>query len=166
MVVILQTPRLLVREFSSAEENLLINLYSDERITLHVAKRTTEDIKRQFAEALKAYETDPGLGRWGIFNPVNNDFIGVCILKPSDSDPTHIELGYVLSQKYWGQGLATELAKALVNYGFEQKRLKEICACTHPENIASQNVLLKAGLVRYGNIFWHGSDLPFFKITA
>jgi [ribosomal protein S5]-alanine N-acetyltransferase len=165
MQIILETPRLIIREFIPEDEILLVELYRDPEVTKHVTKRTDEETKQKFAEAIRDYETHPGLGRWGVFNPEDNDFIGVCILKPADSDPNHIELGCVFAKKYWGKGLATELAQALVKYGFEQKGLTEICACTNPENSASQNVLLKAGLVRHGNVFWHGSDLPFFRIT-
>jgi [ribosomal protein S5]-alanine N-acetyltransferase len=165
MNIIVQTPRLIVREFCPKEEILLVCLYKDERVTRYVNKRSEDETLKQFAEALVHYKNGSGLGRWGVFNPADDDFIGVCILKPADSDPTRIELGYVLSPKYWGAGIATELSKALVFYGFEDKGLTEICACTHPENIASQNVLMKAGLVRHGNIFWHGADLPFFRIV-
>jgi ribosomal-protein-alanine N-acetyltransferase len=164
MNIIVQTSRLIVREFVPNEEILLVDLYKDERVTIYVNKRTEEETRKQFAEALTQYKNESGLGRWGVFNPVDNDFIGVCILKPADSDPTRIELGYVLMPKYWGLGLATELSRALIFYGFSDKGLTEICACTHPENIASQNVLLKAGLIRAGNVLWHGADLPFFRI--
>jgi ribosomal-protein-alanine N-acetyltransferase len=165
MNIIVQTPRLIVREFCPKEEILLVNLYKDERVTRYVTKRSEDETLKQFTEALAGYKSSPGLGRWGVFNPIDDEFIGVCILKPADSDPTRIELGYVLNPKYWGAGIATELSKALVFYGFEDIGLTEICACTHPENIASQNVLQKAGLVRDGNIFWHGADLPFFRIV-
>jgi len=164
MNIIVQTPRLIVREFLPKEEQLLVDLYKDERVTRYVNKRTEQDTRKQFAEALKLYKDGSGLGRWGIFNPGDNDFIGVCILKPADSDPTRIELGYVLNHKYWGLGLATELARSLVFYGFADKALTEICACKDAENSASQNVLLKAGFLRDGNVFWHGHDLPFFRI--
>ena len=163
--IILQTPRIIIRQFVSENEELLLALYRDPEVTKHVTKRTDDETKQKFAEALEEYKNGTGLGRWGVFNPEDDEFIGVCILKPADSDPTKIELGYVFAQKYWGKGLATELAQALIKYGFEEKGLTEICACISPENIASQNVLLKAGLQRDGNIFWHGSDLPFFRIT-
>jgi [ribosomal protein S5]-alanine N-acetyltransferase len=166
MNVIVQTVRLIVREFVPADEETLVNLYKDERVNKYVTQRSDEQTRKKFAEALAEYKIGPGLGRWGIFNQADNDFIGVCILKPADSDPTRIELGYVLAAKYWGLGLATELCRALIFYGFKDKGLTEICACTHPENIASQNVLLKAGLVRDGNVFWHGDCLPFFRITC
>jgi|SRR6185437_8546674 len=164
MNVIVTTQRLIVREFVPEEEETLVNLYKDERVNKYVTKRSDDQTRQKFAEALAEYKAGSGLSRWGVFNPADNDFIGVCILKPADSDPTRIELGYVLAAKYWGRGLATELCRALIFYGFEDKGLTEICACTHPENIASQKVLLKAGLERDGNVFWHGDNLPFFRI--
>jgi ribosomal-protein-alanine N-acetyltransferase len=165
MNTIVQTARFIIREFNPEEEILLINLYNDEKVNKYITRRTDDETRQRFAQTLKEYENGSGLGRWGIFNRNDNDFIGVCSLKPADSDPTRIELGYVLNEKYWGRGLATELSKALIFYGFEDKGLTEICACTLPENAASQNVLLKAGFIRDGNIFWHNADLIFFRIT-
>ncbi|MDB5111028.1 MAG: family N-acetyltransferase [Mucilaginibacter sp.] len=164
MQIILQTPHLIVREFVPENEQLYINLYKDERVTKYI-QRTEEETRASFSKALLEYNKGSGLGRWGIFNSTDNDFIGVCILKPADSDSKKIELGYVLSYNYWGRGLATELAKALITYGFEQKGITKICACTDPENQASQNVLLKAGFKRQGNVFWYKKKLYFFVIT-
>ena len=166
MNTILQTPRILVREFLPDEEELLVDLYRDERVTRHVAKRTEEESRQKFNEAIENYKNGSGLGRWGVFNPEDGDFIGVCILMPNETDHIQIEIGYVFRTKYWGRGLATELVKSLIEYGFNDKGLKEICACTNPENAASQNVLLKAGLKRDGNVFWHKQELPFFRILA
>jgi ribosomal-protein-alanine N-acetyltransferase len=166
MNIIARTPRILIREFTPDELNLLITIDADERLTQYVKKRTVEESKRVFKDSLKEYKNGSGLGRWGIFNMADNDFIGLCMLKPSDYDAKSIELGYRLHQKYWGSGIATELSTALVAYGLKKVGLKEICAVTHPGNIASQRVLEKAGLVRHGTVDWYGEELPFFKITA
>lgn len=56
------------------------------------------------------------------------------------------ELGYMLPRRLWGQGLATEAARATIRYGFEQQNLKRIYASTGPDNAASQRVLLKSGM--------------------
>ena len=165
MSIILQTPRLIVRKFTPADEHYVLDLYRDELVTRYVTQRTDAETSAIFADSIRSYEHHPGLGRWGVFNPADDDFVGVCILKPADSDPTRIELGYVLAQKYWGIGLATELSQALVKYGFKQMKLTEICACTNDENIASQNILIKSGFHLEGNVIWHGSNLPFFRIT-
>ncbi|QEC75588.1 GNAT family N-acetyltransferase [Mucilaginibacter ginsenosidivorax] len=164
MNIITQTPRLLIREFTTADEALSLIMDEDERLTQYVKKRTPAESKQVFKDTLKDYKNKTGLGRWGIFNVADNDFIGVCMLKPSESDGDKIELGYRLHLKYWGQGIATELSKALINYGFNKVGLTEIYAVTHPHNAASQKVLLKAGLQRFGEAFWYGEDLPFFRV--
>ncbi|WP_295720992.1 GNAT family N-acetyltransferase [Mucilaginibacter sp.] len=164
MNIIIQTPRLLIREFTAADEDLSLLMDEDERLTQYVKKRTPAESKQVFKDTLKDYKNKTGLGRWGIFNVGDNEFIGVCMLKPSESDGDKIELGYRLHLKYWGQGIATELAKALINYGLNKVGLLEICAVTHPNNAASQKVLLKAGFERWGEAFWYGEDLPFFRV--
>jgi ribosomal-protein-alanine N-acetyltransferase len=163
MNIIAQTSRLLIREFTPEDEILLLTIDEDERLTQYVKKRTPQESKQVFKDTLKEYKNQSGLGRWGIFNMADNDFIGVCALKPSEYDSSCIELGYRLHLKYWGSGVATELAKALVYYGLHEIGLKEVCAVTHPDNAASQRVLSKAGFVPHGRAFWYGEDLPFFK---
>ncbi|MEO3405740.1 GNAT family N-acetyltransferase [Mucilaginibacter sp. CAU 1740] len=164
MSIITQTHRLLIREFTPDDEELSMLIDADDRLTQYVKKRTPEESKQVFKDTLKDYKNKTGLGRWGIFNVADNDFIGVCIMKPSDYDRNHIELGYRLHFKYWGQGIATELAEALINYGLNKVGLNEICAVTHPENVASQKVLIKAGFVRDGSVFWYGENVPFFRV--
>ena len=164
MHTILQTPRLIIREFRPDEEETYLEMYRDADINRHLTKRTDEERRERFKELLAGYGSKD-LGRWGVFDPANGNLAGTCKLLPNDTDPEKMEIGYVLAKKYWGKGLATELAKALLEYGFNQIGLKEICACVDFENIASQNVLLKAGFARAGNIFWHGRELPFLVIT-
>jgi len=162
MNIITQTSRLLIREFITEDEELSTVMDADERLTQYVKKRTPQESKQVFKDTLKEYQNGSGLGRWGIFNIADNDFIGVCALKPSDYDKSRIELGYRLHLKYWGQGVATELAEALVNYGLNKVGLKEVCAVTHPQNTASQRVLIKAGFVQEGIVFWMGNGANFF----
>ena len=164
MNIIAQTSRLLIREFILDDEALLLELDADARLTRYVKKRTEQESKKVFKDTLRDYKNFSGLGRWGIFNMTDNDFIGVCILNYSEYDSRSIELGYRLHLKYWGAGIATELAKALVFYGLNEIGLKEICAVTHPENAASQKVLAKAGFQPHGRAFWYGEDLPLFKV--
>lgn len=58
-----------------------------------------------------------------------------------------VEILYGLSPATWGRGLATEAARALVEVAFAALQLPEVCAFTWTENVASQRVIVKAGLV-------------------
>jgi RimJ/RimL family protein N-acetyltransferase len=61
-----------------------------------------------------------------------------------------IQVGYALFTEFWGRGYATEMAVALLRYGYATLSLPQIVAITNLQNTASQRVLLKAGLERRG----------------
>jgi ribosomal-protein-alanine N-acetyltransferase len=162
--IIATTPRLLIREFSLEDQPLFLDLDEDDRLTRYVPKRNRQESLDLFDKTLTEYAQNTGMGRWGIFHKDDNDFIGVCALRPSDYDIRYIELGYRLHLKYWGSGIATELAAAIVNYGLVNAGLKEIFAVTHPQNAASQRVLGKVGFIPAGEVFWYDELVPLFKI--
>ncbi len=79
-----------------------------------------------------------------------NEWIGWCGLdhtNPKDIDPA---LFYLLKNKYWGMGLATEAARALLDYTFTQLELPSIHAGAAPDNLASKRVMEKIGLKAIG----------------
>jgi ribosomal-protein-alanine N-acetyltransferase len=164
MAIIIQTPRIIVREFLPEEKDLFFDLLNDTRINEHLPKRSPEEIREVFIEIISHYLQGIKLTRWGIFDALTGDFIGLGLLKFEADQPGKAELGYVLHLKYHGKGIATELSKALITYGFEKMQLNEIFAVTTHQNIPSQQVLLKAGLVQGPHIERHGLELSFFKI--
>jgi RimJ/RimL family protein N-acetyltransferase len=57
-----------------------------------------------------------------------------------------VEVGWRLAPNYWGRGLATEAARAVLNYGFETLRMGEIVSFTVPANVRSRRVMEKIGM--------------------
>jgi RimJ/RimL family protein N-acetyltransferase len=64
-------------------------------------------------------------------------------------------IGYCLNKRYWGQGIATEAALALVDFGFKKLNLHRIYATVDPENLASASVLQKSGMQYEGRFRDH-----------
>lgn len=62
------------------------------------------------------------------------------------------ELGYSMSEEYWGQGLMTEAARAVIKHGFEDLRLDMISVTTGPDNEKSQSVIRKCGFKYEGTL--------------
>ena len=62
------------------------------------------------------------------------------------------EIGYIVHPDYWGKGIATEAAKLLIDFGFDQLNLHRIYATCDPRNIASSKVLEKIGMVQEGRM--------------
>ncbi|MGZ3750208.1 MAG: GNAT family N-acetyltransferase [Mucilaginibacter sp.] len=164
MHVIAQTPRFVIRNFRPEEQDIYMTLFDDEKVTIHLPDRSRKEHIRIFKEALSDYDEHKTLGRWGIFNNTDGDFIGLCLLRNFNDEDGKVELGYVLSQKYWGKGIASEMATILVGYGFTHADAKEIVAVTTLGNTGSQRVLEKAGLTRMDNFKRDGQELAYFKI--
>lgn len=106
----------------------------------------------------------PEMGAWAVF--LNKEFIGLAVIVHIEAKPENekVEFGYRLARAAWGKGYATEIAKALVQYAFEDLKLTEIYGTTDPDNVVSQKVLLKAGLTDIGSApYYNGCKL--FKLA-
>jgi RimJ/RimL family protein N-acetyltransferase len=148
----LLTLRLALFEITRHHGNELYELDADPRVMQYIGSghaATREQIDEVMRRLPRAYALYPGLGTWRATRRDNGDFIGWFALKyiPGMAE---IEVGYRLRYGAWGSGYATEGARALVAYGFDDLGLHRIVGLTHPYNAASQQVLLKAGLADIG----------------
>jgi [ribosomal protein S5]-alanine N-acetyltransferase len=164
MNIIAQTPRFVIRNFTAEEEATYLSLFEDEDVIEHLPQRSLKENIAIFHTALNDYAEGKALGRWGIFNNGDNDFIGVCLLRAYNYEPGKVELGYVLNKKFWGKGIASEMARIMVAYGFMHTGANEIVAVTSLGNTGSQKVLEKAGLKRMPNFKRDGQELAYFRV--
>ena len=162
--IIAQNATFVIRQFLAGEEALYVELLADAEVALYLPKRSKEENRQIFKAALQDYAAGEALGKWGIFNAANNDFIGMCLLRYFDESGS-VEIGYSLHKKYWGKGIATNMAKTLISYAFEKTNTQEIVAVTVLENVGSQRVLEKAGLRRRENINRYGAEVAFFRLN-
>ncbi len=91
-------------------------------------------------------------------------FLGWCGLFPLEASGL-IEIGYRYVPGAWGQGIATEAARAVLDHGFRDLGFDPIVAVTHPANLGSQHVLEKIGLNARGSAFHYGQWLSFFHLS-
>jgi ribosomal-protein-alanine N-acetyltransferase len=164
MSVIIQSPRIVFREFLAAERPVYLNHFNNEFVTLYLPKRSIAERINIFNNALNQYLITKRTGIWGLFSQTNGDFIGSCLLRPFNEEPGTVELGYSLEQKYWRQGLGTEMAFAMITHAFSHADVSEIVAVTVLENVGSRRVLEKAGFSRVANLLRDGEELAFFKL--
>jgi RimJ/RimL family protein N-acetyltransferase len=105
-------------------------------------------------------------GIWVIDERATGEPVGWAALKYLDTSD-EIEVGYGLRRAAWGRGVATEAARRLVRHGFEDRGLECIVGVTNPDNVASQNVLRKAGLNYRGLVNrYYGRELSYFELLA
>jgi [ribosomal protein S5]-alanine N-acetyltransferase len=100
------------------------------------------------AAPLKDYATY-GYGRFACEWKPTGQIIGFCGPKflPDTQD---VDLGYRFLPNFWGKGLATESARAVIGYARDQLRLQRLVGWVHPDNIASARVLTKLGFAFEG----------------
>jgi [ribosomal protein S5]-alanine N-acetyltransferase len=97
-------------------------------------------------------ESDPWRFGFAVFHKADNCVIGMCgFVDPPTADGT-VEIGYGIAPGYQGQGYATEVAVALVDFARRDLRVKIICAHTLAETNASTRVLEKSGFKRMSAI--------------
>lgn len=141
------TPRLAFRGFEGGDLPWITSLLRDREVMKWTGFRVPQPPER--ARVLLDKWCEEGTRRFGVWAAVEKEegrLVGWAMLKPTDSACP--ELGYMLPRQEWGKGLATEIAFALVKYGFEQLGLSTIRAVTSPENAASIRILKKVGMER------------------
>jgi ribosomal-protein-alanine N-acetyltransferase len=161
MSILYQSPKIIIREFLPSEQQTFLDLFKDTQVTKYLPNATPERYVEMFHELLENYK-NKNLSRWAIFDVSNNDFIGICVARIFVYNTNQIEIGYVLSRKYWGKGIATEVCKAIMQYSFANTTTKEVVAITDINNSGSQNVLQKAGFLRLENLIRNEEEIAYF----
>lgn len=144
--LILETPRLLLREFDIDDAQSFYDLNLNPSVIKYTGNSAFRDIE-EAKEFLKNYSDykENGFGRWAVINKATKEFLGWCGLK-YDKKTDETDIGFRFFETFWNQGFATESAKACINYGFENLKLKTIIGRAMKENTASIKVLEKIGL--------------------
>lgn len=147
MHIIVETPRLYLRQFTLADTGYIYRLNSNPEVLKYLHERplvSEKDAAGIIRTAiLPQYKNN--LGRWAMFTKTGNEFLGWCGLKHRP-ELDEIDLGYRLMQEAWGKGYAAEAAKHCIDYGFEKLSLKEITGRAHIENHVSLHILQKIGM--------------------
>jgi RimJ/RimL family protein N-acetyltransferase len=149
--VFLTTDRLVLRRFTEADVDNLVELDSDPAVMRYLTggKATPRERIRDeiIPRILGYYEHYSGLGTWAADERFSGRFLGWMGLHPEDGrDPSEAELGYRLRRPAWGQGYATEGSRALIRKGFTEYGLRRVFATTMTVNAASRRVMEKCGL--------------------
>lgn len=149
MTIILETQRLLLRHFVLSDLDHLFAFYSDPEVIKFIpdAPNTYGETKEELEWFMNGHPKFPELGLWATIYKETGDFIGRCGLLPWTIDEqSEVEVAFALSKAYWGQGLATEVAQALVDYGFEHLQLSRLICLIDHGNQASIRVATKIGM--------------------
>jgi len=143
----IETDRLSFRNFTPDDFDSLFEIFSDPDVVRFLGTGATPS--REEAQAVLnsyfAHWQRRGYGRFALIYKESGRLIGYCGLRWR-SDQNQPEIVYLLAKEFWGRGLATEAARACLEYGFHNLNFQQIIAVTSIANIASQRVMNKLGM--------------------
>ncbi len=158
MRIFLETERLILREFTEADANLLVELDSDPAVMFRITggiPTSREDIENDFLPAFLQYYSKPsGFGFWAVVEKSTGEFVGWFHLRPGPGHPDEEpELGYRLRRVAWSRGYATEGSMALIGKAFTDLGATRVLAETMVAHSASRRVMEKCGMTAT-RTFW------------
>ncbi|MFI5606245.1 GNAT family N-acetyltransferase [Amycolatopsis sp. NPDC051903] len=158
----LRTRRLTLVPLADEHLELEVELDSDPEVMRYLIGRAAAraEVERAHHRRLAAAHEAPGLGFWAGF--AANGFVGWWILQPPHGPdqvktPGEADLGYRLLRSRWRQGYATEGARELLRYAFEDVGLDRVFAQTMAVNTASRATMSAAGLA-FARAFTSAAD--------
>lgn len=167
MTIIIETERLILKASTRENFQQVFSLLSDPDVMRYIGNGPkTENEVRDGLEKMIKHQEKHGFAFGDIYLKNSGEYIGRAglIYLAMDDNQDEIEVGYQLHKKYWGQGYATEITKALIKWGFEHLQLNQIVAVIQPENQLSQRVLEKSRLNYGGKTTYYGREVSKFRI--
>ena len=162
MHIIVETPRLTLRQFTEDDVDNMFNLDSDPEV-MHYLTGGKPTPRQEISDRiipwyLTVYERFDRLGTWAAESTATGEFLGWFHFRPGNgTDITNVDLGYRLRRPAWHKGYATEGSRALISMGFTDLGVNRVFAHTMTVNTASRHVLEKCGLTLVRTVPYEGA---------
>lgn len=162
----LETERLIIRPFTEDDIDDVFEMRSDPDLMRYI--RAPQIERHQAQEWIKLITSrweEDGIGFCALIGRENEEFVGWCglwILKETNE----IEIGYAIKRDLWGKGYATESARRILKYAFEDLGLSRVVGVAFPENSGSIGVMKKLGMKYVGIGSFYDGQLVQYAITS
>jgi len=145
--MIIETERLLLREYTMNDFDALYEILSDAETMQHYPAPYDEAGTRRWIEWNLDNYSKYGFGLWAVILKENGEFIGDCGLTIQNIDGESLpEIGYHINKKYWRRGLAKEAAQAVRDWAFENTEYPSLYSYCKYTNVASYKTAKAIGM--------------------
>jgi RimJ/RimL family protein N-acetyltransferase len=158
----LETARLNMRDFRQDDWPTVAAYWADPRYQRYYPEHERqEETVRTLVASFVAAQTAQPRRKWqlALVTRADGQLIGNCGIRVNDPDLREANIGYELNPDYWGQGFASEAARAILRFGFEELGLHRVWAECVADNAGSARVLETLGMRREA----HFRELQWFR---
>ena len=153
-----ETQRLIIRQLNDGDVNSWEAFLSDGSPfryypkTMTIDKNTAKDwVDRQ----IRRYEKD-GFGLMALECKETGQLVGQCgLIRQQIDGKDELEIGYHIIEEYRTKGYASEAAQYFKHFAFEQLEVKSVISIIHPDNVASQMVASRNGMIKEKTTIWN-----------
>lgn len=147
MMTILRTARVVLREFTLADLDVLAAMMADQdQMSLYPRPRTRTETKAWIDRTIDLYERR-GFGFWVMESAQGSEFLGYCGIRPRWVDAVEeVEMGWHTLKHVWNQGIATHAAAVCRDHAFTRLDIPRLVALIDPDNSPSMRVATKIGM--------------------
>lgn len=151
------------RDWNAADLEPFHSICSDPSVMQFVGdgEPWSRERTEQFVARAREMSQTLGFCRWPVIDKSCSALIGFCGFLPASDGA---EIGWRLAKEYWGRGLATEAARAVLNHGFETLGFQRVIATVQSPNRASIRVVEKLGMKPESSFLRNGRTVILFSI--
>ncbi len=145
----IKTPRLVLRPWSAQDLPAFAAMNADARVMEYLPKLLDRTESDALAARIGEHFDRHGFGFWAVEVPSVISFagfVGLNIPRFQTHFTPCVEIGWRLAYEQWGQGYATEAARAAIDFGFTNAGLAQIVSFTVPDNLRSRRVMQRVGM--------------------
>ncbi len=148
-MIIIETDRLILRTFDERDIDPMSLINQDPKVCEFLPAIGTRESTAKSVHGFIDHYRDHGFSPYAVELKSTCEMIGFCGLMIPAFEAHFmpaVETGWRLASQQWNHGYATEAAKAVLQYAFEQLQLNEVVSFTAVENMRSRRVMEKIGL--------------------
>lgn len=154
----IETKRLILRQWQTQDFPLFAKMNGSAIVMKYFENTLSQAKSDELANRLKDLIAQRGWGLWALEEKVTGHFVGfVGLNEAPDTLPCSpaVEIGWRLSNEFWGKGYATEAAKASLSYAFNSLKLEKVVSFTAIINAPSIRVMERIGMQNTKQNFPH-----------
>lgn len=166
MALLLETPRLHLREMTPADAPAIFAVAGDPQTMLWYPRAyTADEVEAAIRKQIELYASGTGLLAMALKE--TGEAIGDCgVVWREVGGQQEPEIGYHVRRDCWNRGYATEAVQAVRDYAFAVLACDRVISLIRPENLASRRVAEKNGFSVDRMVFWSGYDHLVYRLEA